>query len=53
MSKTKGQREHEALMETLEILSDKKLMVLLRQSLKEVRRGKLIPWERAKQKLSR
>ena len=43
--------EYEALVETLEILSDEDLMISLRQSLKEVKQGKVIPWERAKRKL--
>ena len=43
--------EYEALVETLDVLSDPELMAILRQSLKEVKQGKLIPWERAKRKL--
>ncbi len=43
--------EYEALVETLEIMSDKDLMAALRQSIKEIKQGKLIPWERAKRKL--
>ena len=43
--------EYEALVETLDVLSDPELMATLRQSLKEVKQGKLIPWERAKRKL--
>ena len=43
--------EYEALVETLEILSDEDAMTSLRQSLKEVKQGKLIPWELAKRKL--
>ena len=43
--------EYEALVETLEIMADEDLMAALRQSLKEARRGKLIPWERVRRKL--
>ena len=44
-------KEYEALVETLEILSDEDTMAALRLGLKQARRGKLIPWERAKRKL--
>jgi len=43
--------EYEALTETLAIMADESLMADLRQSIREVRAGKLIPWERAKRKL--
>ena len=43
--------EYEAIMETLEIVSDRDLMASLNQSIKEMKRGKRIPWERAKRKL--
>ncbi len=43
--------EYEALVETLEVLSDSELMTALRKSIKEVKQGKLIPWEQAKRKL--
>ena len=43
--------EYEALVETLEILSDEDAMTALRKGVKEARRGKLIPWDRAKRKL--
>jgi len=43
--------EYETLVETLEIMADKDLMVALRQSLKEAKQGKLIPWERVRRKL--
>lgn len=43
--------EYEALVETLDVLSDPELMAALRKSLKEAKQGKLIPWERAKRKL--
>jgi len=41
-------KEREALVETLEIMSDQSLMASLRQSIKETKQGKLIPWERAR-----
>ena len=44
--------EYEALVETLEVLSDEEQMQMLRQSIKEAKQGKLIPWERAKRKLN-
>ena len=43
--------EYEALTETLEIMTDERLMKSLRQSIQEAKAGKLIPWERAKRKL--
>ena len=43
--------EYEALVETLEVLSDERLMTTLRRGLKEAREGKLIPWTRAKEHL--
>ncbi len=43
--------EYEALVETLDVLSDKELMQSVRQGIKEIRQGKTIPWERAKRKL--
>ena len=43
--------EYEALVETMEVLSDKDLMNSLRQGLKELARGHTIPWEQAKRKL--
>lgn len=43
--------EYEALVETLDVLSDKELMAALSQGIKEARQGKGIPWEKAKRKL--
>ena len=43
--------EYEALVETLDILSDEKQVMSLRRSVAEMRAGKLIPWEQAKRKL--
>ncbi len=42
---------YDAIRETLEIVGDQKIMKKLRQSIKEVREGKLIPWEEAKKEL--
>ena len=42
---------YESLVETLEILGDEALMRSLRYSLKEIRSGKIIPWEKAKREL--
>ena len=43
--------EYEAIVETLEILSDEGLMTSLRQGIRDAKRGKTIPWEEAKRKL--
>ena len=43
--------EYETLVETLEVLSDKDFMAALRQGIREVEQGKLIPWSHAKRKL--
>ena len=43
--------EYETIVETLEIMADEDLMAALRQSLKEAKQGKLIPWERVRRKL--
>lgn len=42
---------YETISETLEVMSDPELMTQLRQSIKEIDEGKLIPWEEAKQEL--
>ena len=42
---------YESLVETLEVLGDEALMQALRRSLKEVRTGKTIRWEKVKQDL--
>ena len=44
--------EYEALVETLEVMSDDRLMTSLRQSIREAKQGKLIPWEDVKRKLA-
>lgn len=41
----------EAIYETLEVMGDEALMNSLRQGIKEVREGKVIPWESAKKEL--
>ena len=41
----------EAIYETLEIMGDEGLMTSLRQSVKEIREGKAVPWETAKKGL--
>ena len=41
---------YESLVETLEILSDKKLLSGLKASIREIRAGKLIPWKGSKRK---
>lgn len=43
--------EYESLQETLDILSDKKLMKDIREAEKEIEEGKGIPWEQAKKEL--
>lgn len=43
--------DYDALIETLEILSDPELMATLRQSIRELKAGKTIPWAEAKKKL--
>ena len=43
--------EYEALVETLDILSDEKQVMSLRRSVAELRAGRLIPREQAKRKL--
>jgi prevent-host-death family protein len=43
---------YESLMETLEIMGDKDSVEALRQGIKEARKGKGIPWEKAKKTLA-
>lgn len=43
--------EYEALVETLEILSDEQLMASLKQGIQDIKHGRVIPWERVKRKL--
>ena len=42
---------YEALTETLEIVGDSKFMEQLRESIKEMEAGQLIPWEQAKEEI--
>jgi len=42
---------YESLIETLEIMGDKDLMEGLQQSIREIKEGKTIPWEEAKNDL--
>ena len=43
--------DYQAILETLEILADDEAVESLRRSIKEVKEGKLIPWEDAKGRL--
>lgn len=43
---------YDSLMETLEVMSDPELMALLRQSIAEANRGKLVDWEKTKKKMN-
>ena len=43
--------EYEALTETLDIMTDPRLMAALRRGIKEAKEGRLISWERAKRDL--
>ena len=43
--------DYEAIVETLEVLSDEAALSQLRQSIKEVKAGKTIPWKQAKSRL--
>jgi PHD/YefM family antitoxin component YafN of YafNO toxin-antitoxin module len=42
---------YEAVMETLEVLSDKDLTKALSKSIREMEAGKAIPWDKAKKEL--
>ncbi len=42
---------YESIVETLQIVGDRELMMQLRQSIKEADEGKTISWERLKQEL--
>jgi antitoxin YefM len=43
--------DYQAILETLEILSDEKAVDQLRRSIKEVKEGTTIPWKEAKARL--
>jgi PHD/YefM family antitoxin component YafN of YafNO toxin-antitoxin module len=42
---------YESIIETLEVMSDEKLMASIRRGIKEIRQGKTIPWEKVKDEL--
>lgn len=42
---------YEALAETLEVMGDQELMTQLRQSIKEMEAGEVLPWEEARREL--
>jgi antitoxin YefM len=42
---------YDAIAETLEVMGDKDLRALLRQSIEEMDKGESIPWDEAKQEL--
>jgi PHD/YefM family antitoxin component YafN of YafNO toxin-antitoxin module len=44
--------DYQAILETLEILSDDESVERLRRSIQEVKEGKQIPWQKAKARLS-
>ena len=46
-----SEEDYESLLETLEILSNPKLVSDIKKSQEELRKGKGIPWEKAKKKL--
>ena len=43
--------DYEAILETLDVLSDDEATEQLRHSIQEVKEGKAIPWEEAKSRL--
>ena len=45
--------DYQALLETMEILSDKEAVKQLCAGIKEVKEGKTIPWEKAKARLGK
>ncbi|MBI4597358.1 MAG: type II toxin-antitoxin system Phd/YefM family antitoxin [Candidatus Omnitrophica bacterium] len=44
--------EYEALVETLEVMADEQLMASVRQGIRDIKQGKLIPWDAVKRKLT-
>ncbi len=46
-----GEKKDKTLVETLEVISDERLMASLRRSIQEAKQKKLIPWEYVKRKL--
>jgi prevent-host-death family protein len=47
-----AEEDYESLLETLDILSDQKLMKDIKKAQQELKKGKGITWGKAKQKLS-
>jgi antitoxin YefM len=45
--------DYQSILETMEILSDDRAIEQLRRSIKEVKEGKIIPWQEAKARLTR
>lgn len=43
--------DYESLLETLDILSDQKLMKDIKKAAEDLRKGKGVPWKKVKQKL--
>lgn len=46
-----SEEDYESLLETLDILSDEKLMKDIKKAEEDLRKGKGIPWEKVKKKL--
>jgi prevent-host-death family protein len=46
-----SEEDYESLLETLDILSDQKLMKDIKRAQVDLRKGKGIPWKKVKQKL--
>lgn len=46
-----SEEDYESLLETLEILSDQKLMKSIKKAQEDLRKGKGVPWEKVKKKL--
>lgn len=46
-----SEEDYESLLETLDILSDKKLMKDIKKAKEEIRKGKVVSWEKLKKKL--
>jgi PHD/YefM family antitoxin component YafN of YafNO toxin-antitoxin module len=44
--------DYQAIMETLDIISDNDAVEQLRRSIKEIKEGKTIPWQEAKARLN-
>lgn len=44
--------DYEAILETLEVLSDDQAVDQLRRSIREVKEGKTVPWEEARARLN-